>query len=475
MNNNGITLCTAALLSAFAASAQQPSQRPNVLFIAVDDLNDWVGCLGGYGGTVHTPNVDRLAAESILFEQAYCPAPMCNPSRAALWTGKRGSTTGVYGQTQQWDVNRADTTVSLMQQFKNNGYKVMGGGKVYHHAEWVHHDTAFDDYLPFRYSGHPEPADRRVAGFLRFGKVSYPEETMADYELASWTIERLQQTHEKPFMMVPGIFLPHSPWWVPQDYLDLYPLDEIVLPEVDEDDLNDVPEWGKRMADPENRYDPVIQSGLYREAVQAYLASISFADAQIGRILDALNSSPHKDSTIVVLWSDHGFHLGEKLHFAKSTLWQESARMPFMMRIPGVSPRVIGRAVDTIDTYATLADLCGLDLGGYRTDGVSMRQLIENPSLPWKPAITMLQRKNCSVRDDDWTYIRYADRTEELYHRTEDPLEHRNLAANPEFDSVKQRLRAALPKEFVYDAPLREGDSGYVPPSLRPGFEDTPY
>jgi arylsulfatase A-like enzyme len=399
---------------------------------------------------------------------------MCNPSRAAFFTGKRASSTGVYGQTQQWDVTRTDVT-SLMQQFKNNGYKVMGGGKVYHHADWVHQDPAFDECLPFHYSGSPEVKDRQTAGDLRFGVVSYNETEMMDYQTASFVIERLQLKQDKPFVMVPGLFLPHNPWWVPQKYFDLYPLDQIVMPEVKADDLDDVPEWGKRLADPTNRYDPVVKSEKVREAVQALLASISFADMQIGRMLDALDTSPYRDNTIVVLWGDNGFHMGEKLHFAKSTLWEESARIPFMMRIPGQVAQTIDRTVDTIDLYPTLVDLCGLDIGSYQPDGISMRPLIENPGIPWKPAITMLQRKNCSARDDEWTYIRYADRTEELYNRIKDPMEYNNLASNPEFDSVKDRLRAALPANFVYDAPLREGDKGYIPPSLRSGFEDTPY
>lgn len=202
----------------------QDSKKPNVLFIAIDDMNDWVNCLGGYAGTVHTPNIDALAQRGTLFTQAYCSSPMCNPSRVALWTGKRPSTTGVYGQYAQWDDNRT-TVKTTFQLFKENGYNVYGGGKIFHHGNEVHDDPAFDEPLPFTHSARPK--DDRKAGFMRYGKLYLAEEEMPDYKLVSWCIGKLNRPHDKPFVIVPGIFRPHTPLWVPEKFFDLYPLEEI--------------------------------------------------------------------------------------------------------------------------------------------------------------------------------------------------------------------------------------------------------
>jgi arylsulfatase A-like enzyme len=284
-------------------------------------------------------------------------------------------------------------------------------------------------------------------------------------------VQRLRRAEGIPFLMVAGLFHPHQPWWIPQHYFDLYPLDEIVLPEVRADELGVLPAWGRKLAGSPSEYRQVVDSGKWPELVQAYLAAVSFADAQVGRLLEALDHGPHRENTIVVLWSDHGFHHGQKHCFGKSTLWQAAARIPFILRLPGVVPATVNRPMDSIDIYPTLVDLCGLAIGGYALDGVSMRPLIDNPEAPWKPAVTELQRKNVAVRDEAWTYIRYDDRTEELYHRAVDPRERRNLAALPEYADVKQRLRVALPRSYAVDALPRKGDDNpYAPPALRPGF-----
>lgn len=449
-----------------AAAAKQP----NIVFIAIDDMNDWVGCLNGYSGKVHTPNIDALAEKGMLFTQAYCCSPMCNPSRTALWTGKRPSTTGVYGQYAQWDDNRT-TVKTLFQLFKDNGYDLYGGGKIFHHGKEVHPDPAFNEILPFAHSGPPEKA--RKAGFLRYGKLHISEEEMPDYQLVSWCIDKLNQPHEKPFVIVPGLFRPHSPHWVPEKFFDFYPLEKIRVPEIPANEFDDIPEEGRKLANREHRYDPVQASGKIAEFIQAYLASITFADSQVGRMVKAVENSPYADNTIIVLWSDHGYHLGEKFHFAKSTLWEESARMPCIMYVPGITDGTnCTQPMDSIDIYPTLADLCGITLQT-DIDGTSMVPLLKNPVIKWKPAVTMLQYKNVTVRSEDFRYIRYVDGSEELYDHRSDPGEHKNLAANPELKSEKEKLEKYIPENFVIDALPCPFHTGYIPPQIRDEFKRT--
>jgi len=441
-------------------SGKTKANRPNVLFIAIDDLNDWVGCLNGYPGKVHTPNIDRLAGKGVLFTNAHICASICNPSRAALWSGKRPSTSGIYNNEQHL-FECAPKTVTLAKLFHKNGYKVLGGGKVYHHAKWHWMDDGFDEYKPFRYA--PWPKDNKKVSYMRWGKLDGPMEQMPDYQLASFAIDHLNQKHDKPFLLIPGIFRPHTPLWTPRKYYDMYPLEDIVLPETIENDLDDIPPRGKSFANPK-WYDPFVKGGYTKEVIQAYLAAISFVDDQVGRIIDALEKSAYADNTIVVLWSDHGFHLTEKRHFFKMTLWEESTRIPFIMRVPGLTKpgAKCSRPIDTIDIYPTLADLCQIKLKKGAVDGVSIRPLLENPEAKWeKPALTFLTN-NVSVRGQRWRYIRYDDGTEELYDHDTDPHEWTNLASKPGHEKIKQRLAKWIPKKFAEPAPFREG---FIPPA----------
>ena len=466
-------LLTAVALGTLQYSFSEPAasqKKPNVLFIAVDDLNDWIGCLGGYPGTVYTPNIDRLAKQGTLFTRAYCSSPMCNPSRTALWTGKRPSTTGVYGQYSQWDDNRTQNK-TIFQHFKDNGYRIVGGGKIFHHGKEVHDDPAFDELFPFSYA--PYPNNEKTAGFLRYARHTIRKEEMPDDQLVSWCIEQLNRDDNKPFFMVPGIFKPHTPWWVPEKFFDLYPLDQIAVQATPNNEFDDIPEWGKKLADKEHRFNPVIDSGNAAEAIQGYLAAISFADHQIGRLLNALEKSPHANNTIVILWSDHGFHLGEKYHFAKSTLWEESTRIPFIIYAPGLNnAQVCDRPMDTIDIYPTLTELCGITPPS-GIDGISMVPLLKNLHMEWKPAVTMLQYQNITVRSEKWRYIRYVDGSEELYSHTKDPGEHRNLANLPEYKDIIQELSKSIPESFIINALPYPFHKGYIPPQIRDEFQQT--
>lgn len=459
------------ILSLCALSTQAAEVKPNVIFLCIDDLNDWVNCLSGYPGKVYTPNIDKLAKRGLLFTRAYPSSPMCNPSRVALWTGKRPSTTGAYGQYVQWDDTRVET-VTMMQRFRNAGYRVLGGGKIFHHGKEVHDDPAFHELRSFHYSGYPKGAQR--AGFLRYGITEYNNEKMHDHQLVSWCIDRLNKPQSKPFFMVAGLFRPHSPLWVPQTYFDLYPIEEIVEPEVPAHEMDDIPEIGLKMADSDKRYWPVKKSGKIKEVIQSYLASISFCDAQVGRLVDALGKSEHASNTIIVLWSDHGFHLGEKLHFAKSTLWEESGRIPFIVFDPRTMKEggICGRPMDSVDIYPTLLDLCDIKIP-LDIDGKSFKRLLKDPNAAWKPAVMMLQRNNVAIRSERFRYIRYEDGTEELYDHEKDPHEHKNISKNPEMRATIDALGEYIPKEWAINGLPYPYHKGYIPPLVLKEYQDT--
>jgi arylsulfatase A-like enzyme len=433
-----------------AADPPATAARPNVLFIAVDDLNDWVGFLGGYAD-VKTPNIDRLAARGMMFARAYCSAPACNPSRASLLCGVAPSTSGVYHNNQPWRKGLPNA-VTLPRYFMNNGYTVVGGGKIFH--------GGFPDSRAWNESFHPprdpQPPNRPVNGLPRtaqfdWGPVDEPDERMADYKIVDWAIEQLGRKREKPAFVAVGLHKPHLPWYVPRKYFDLYPLDTIKRPAAPADDLEDVPAVGRQMARPQADHRRVVDSKNWDKAVQGYLASIAFADAQIGRLIDALDKSPAADRTIVVLWGDHGWHLGEKQHWRKFALWEEATRVPLAIVAPGVTKpgTRCERTVSLIDLYPTLVELCGLPSKS-GLEGRSLRPLLADPTMKWdRPVVTTHGRGNHAIRSERYRYIRYHDGGEELYDHQADPLEHKNLAGDPKLAAVKRRLARFLPAADV--------------------------
>jgi arylsulfatase A-like enzyme len=428
--------------------------RPNVLFIAVDDLNDWISCLGGHPDC-RTPNIDRLAARGVLFERAYCAAPACNPSRTALLTGIRPSTSGVYVNANRWRQALPDA-VTLPQLFMAGGYRVVGGGKIFHGGQ---NDAAsWHEFFP--QGRDPGPAVRPANGIANtahfdWGPLAVDDDQMNDHRVVSWAVDQLQKDHDQPLFLACGIYRPHLPWYVPEEYFDQYPAESVTLPTIYEKDLDDVPPIGRRMARPGGDHRKVIQSNNWRQAVQGYLASIAFADAQIGRLVDALDASGHAEDTIVVLWGDHGWHLGEKLHWRKFSLWEEACRAPLVFVVPGVtepngrSPRT----VSFIDVYPTLAELCGLPSGEH-LEGATLRPLLADPDAAWdRPAVTTHGKDNHAVVSERYRYIRYADGTEELYDHEADPLEWENVASSPEHAAAKAGLAQWLPQTNVAAGP----------------------
>jgi arylsulfatase A-like enzyme len=445
-----------AILAGFVAFTLHAAESspPNILFIAVDDLNHWVGYLGR-NPQVKTPNIDRLAKKGVTFTRAYCAAPVCNPSRTAIMSGMRPSTTGVYHNPIDFRPHvTPDQTLNT--HFRKHGYFVAGAGKIYHGGagridEW-------DDYMRGGGGGEPKgKLENRSVGGIKFGVLDCTDEEMGDYKIASWIIAHLERKHDKPFFLACGFHKPHMPWNVPKKYYDLYPLDSIKLPPIQTNDLADLPPAGVKMARPTGDHADIVKAGKWKEAVQGYLAAISFLDAQVGRVIDALEKSPHATNTIVCFLGDHGWHLGEKEHWRKFALWEEATRAPFIWSAPGVTKPggICARTVDFMSIYPTLCDVAGVPLPKH-LEGASIKKLLANPSTQWDmPALTTHGFQNHAVRSEKWRYIRYADGGEELYDHEKDPYEWTNLASKPEFASVKEDLAKSLPTKNVAEPKRR--------------------
>lgn len=452
-------------LAGAAIAAARPAGRRNVLFIAIDDLNDWVGCLGGHPD-VRTPNLDRLAARGLLFTNAHCAAPLCNPSRAALMTGLRPSSTGVYDNNQPFrKAAVARGAVTLPQYFMANGYRVVGGGKIYHSS--FPDPESWQEYFPSQRQTQPPdpvPPQRPVNGIpnaahFDWGPLDVPDSEMGDWKVAEWARRELGRRHDRPFFLAVGFFRPHLPWYVPRKYFEMYPEEKVTLPLVKDDDLDDIPPIGRKFALAQGDHQKVIQYGQWRKAVQGYLASITFVDAQVGRVLEALDDGPNAQDTVIVLWSDHGWHLGQKLHWRKFALWEEATHNVLILAAPGVTRAGsrCSRPVSLMDIYPTLVELCELPPRG-GLEGVSLMPLVRNPAAPWeRPALTTYLRGNHSVRSERWRYIRYSDGTEELYDHLNDELEWHNLAGRPQYHAIKRELARWLPPADAPDSPQEGG------------------
>lgn len=433
------------MLTHGAASAETDNARKlNVLFIVVDDLNHWVGHLGRNPQT-KTPNIDRLAARGVAFSNAYCAAPLCNSSRAAALSGLRPFTSGVYHNRHDWRTV-IPSELTLPSVFRQAGYDTATAGKLFHG-----HFSRNTDWEESLKNAGEDPAPTGDTGLkaFPFSELDCTDEEMKDWRIAEYGIQQLRKTHERPFFLSLGFQKPHLPWNVPRKYFDLHPLNAVELAPIKDDDLDDIPPAGKKVAHDGKRQRSVAESGRAKEAVQAYLAAISFVDAQIGRVIDALDDSPYRDNTIIVLWGDHGWHLGEKQHWSKFTLWEEATRAPLIWVAPGVTTpgTVSHRIVDFMTIYPTLTDLAGIATPEH-VQGKSLCALLQNPDAPWdEPAITTFNRNNHAVRTQDWRYIRYSDGSEELYDERQDPHEWTNLAGDPDHAATKRELARFLPQQ----------------------------
>ncbi|MCO6452275.1 MAG: sulfatase-like hydrolase/transferase [Caldilineales bacterium] len=500
--------------SASAQARAAINDKPNVLIIMIDDM---AALRDVYGEQAITPNMDRLFAESMVFEDAHITAPVCNPSRISILTGLRPSSTGITSLAAEhvdWRTYMSDPNglayqnygpgigqiKTLYQHFRENGYWLGGAGKTFHSYEQLIAEPwdklaiwkfwpgiGWPQRMPLH--GMPEYLAQASTVDADWGAIDgevnaktglvYTEEDLPDHIILNDGLDLLASAPtDKPFMISVGFMLPHLPWYVPQRMLDLYPLDQIDLPETRADDLADIPPegvelvWqGGKYSDQQYIFDDDYQ---WRKAVAHYLASVSYVDEQIGKLLTALDDQGIADNTIVVLWSDHGYHIGEKAHLQKLTLWDVSTRVSFAIKVPGLTipDSSTDALVSAVDLFPTLVELAGLDMPtDFPRDGRSLVPLLANPQAYWPwPAMTTLGRwgwsltDRASLRTRGWSYIRYdlpntgPNRQEELYMRTTDPHEWRNLLSsrngNPAtYEGVRQYMELILRGQVKPDKP----------------------
>jgi arylsulfatase A-like enzyme len=479
-------LAACGILFLSSCSSQPPRRSPpNILIISLDDMNDWIGPMGGHP-QARTPHLDAFAENALTFRRAYTPSPSCNPSRTAMFSGKAPWVTGLYNNPQTWRHVVGDELM-MPEYFRKAGYWVAGAGKIYHGN--MPDPRGWDDYFPSPIKHMPDywlPVRDEKTGETRFAltdneiredspkdvtftmppfkgmyvafdfkPLPVSTEQTGDFSSVRWISEQLRRKHDKPFFLAAGIYRPHLPWYVPQEYFDKFPIEQVQLPAVLESDLDDVPEEGQRVA--RNRYhEHVVEAGLWREAVQGYLAAISYSDALVGKLLADLDASPYADNTIVVIFSDHGWQLGEKKHWRKFSLWEDVLNTVLMVRVPRGVPGlpagnhpggISNRNVSLMDVFPMLTELAGID----PKPGVSGRSivpLLRDPATRWDhPVVSVYGDRHYSVIQGDWHYIRYAAGGEELYSLADDPHEWQNLAGVPGHADRMAEMESFIPEE----------------------------
>jgi arylsulfatase A-like enzyme len=444
-------------------SGTTPKKPPNIFFIAVDDLNDWTS-LGKGHPQASTPNIQKLAERGLSFSNAHAAAPACAPSRAAVMTGIRPSTSGNYVNADSFTGNPIlNEALTMPEAFQRAGYNVAGTGKLYHrrHFRKELYGRGFDVYWPSKTRDSPkgsmETATKRPMADFGQGVMYWDwgplaphvkfEETK-DGQIVNWVVEQFREGKlEEPFFLGVGLIRPHLPFFAPQSYFDQFPIDEIVMPEFKEDDLEDVPDAGKAMGIDVGMHDLITGSGNWKSAVQSYLATTAFADDCVGRLLQSLHDSRFEENTIVVLWSDHGWQFGEKNHWSKFTLWERATRVTLVLAGPGiVEGRETDAPVNLLDLYSTIAQLAGLEVPVGQLEGRDLGPLLRDPDATWDhTSLTTYGSKNHSIRSRRWRYIRYEDGSEELYDHDADPNEWTNLATDPRYAEVIANLMQSLP------------------------------
>ena len=465
MNNilSIVAVFTLVCTSSLGWSKERTQENPNVLMIAVDDLNNWVGPLGGHPNT-KTPNLDRLAQRATVFSNAQASAPLCGPSRASIMTGLSPSTTGIYGDVKDNEIKAANAkakqAIFLSEYFKQHGYYTAAVGKIFHNGIASGSFDVFGGRVP-AFGPYPPKPLKWDRGGTNSDWGAFPErdEQMPDYDSANWLVEQLKKKHDKPFFIAGGFLRPHVPWTVPQKWFDMHPIDTIQLPPYLSNDLDDVPDIAKRIS--EYKMLPTTEWALanneWKNMVQAYLASISFVDFYIGKVLDALDASEYADNTIVVLWGDHGYDVGEKSRFAKMALWETSTRTTLIIRpINAQAKQLSGRPVSLLDIYPTLVKMFGLPKNPLN-EGNDITPLLSNHNAKWNhAAVTTFGPNNHAIKTDRFRYIHYEDGSEELYDHLSDPNEWKNLASNIDYKKIKKQMKKYLPKENAPWSPVSE-------------------
>lgn len=489
----GCVVCL--IVTCVVVTTSSAKEKPNVLFIAIDDLNDWIGCLDGHPQAL-TPNIDRLAARGLLFTNAHCASPACNPSRSTIFSGEMPWRTGVWSNESKKLVQLHRDKIVLSKAFAAAGYETLATGKLLHSEEanqaWFNQEFTPEqrwspltkkgtDYtkqeqaskgsdnprhvartadgrsvvLPLNRMPSDRNPDNKNGESFDWGPFDVPDSDMGDTQITDWAINKLNAGFDKPFFLAVGYYRPHIPLWAPKQYFQRFDGVEIQLPRILQNDLSDIGDTGRKWAVEAvtaGLHESVLKHNQWQEAVKAYLACTTFVDHQVGRLLDALDSGKYGTNTSIVLWSDHGWHLGEKQHWGKWTGWERSTRVPLMIVPPqniadkfAKSGQRCDAPVSLIDLYPTLTELCDVK-PPYELDGESLVPLLHNPQrITNRIVVTVFDKGNISLRNDVWRFISYADGSEELYNLKVDPNEWYNVVQDAENTKTVEQFRDAIP------------------------------
>ncbi len=458
----GVCLAVSSLVQMAQAQDAKQAARPSVLFLNIDDWNDWNSVLKGHPQAI-TPNLERFAKRSVTFTRAICSSPVCFPSRTSLFSGLHPSRTGAKSNPnggKPWRSYVPDA-LTLPKHLSARGWTTVGIGKNFHNGD----KDEFDRYVGRNKEPKPIPESyRNLNPSGRWGVAAVPTTEMPDYVSVSQGIKALESNPDSLFLSL-GIYRPHVPWVVPQEYFDRNPLETLLMPEHREDDLDDLPERFKTMAHNEAKFGPgyhdkLEAKGYDREKVQAYLACVSFADEQVGRLLDAWYASPHAENGYVILWSDHGYQLSEKEGWSKMKPWYDSSRVNLMVAGPGLAKGVFcDKAVSLLDLYPTLVELLELPAPPQPLDGNSLVPLLKNPHANWDQPVLMSSEAD-GIRYDvvlsnDYRMTRFATGETELYQLDSDPHEFTNLADDPGYAEIIDELSQHL--SFKETKPDKDG------------------
>lgn len=463
------------LYSVSFAKQKESGDKPlNIVMIAIDDMNNWVG---KWEGRAFTPNIDQLANDGVQFRNAHCVVPACNPSRVALLTGLRPETTGQYTNEGNFrDRENGANLVTLPQFLMSKGYETIEAGKIFHkqagtghtpHAQSDPQSWSYQYKTPTGTPGHnlyldSEKHAKWLMGSAEYDGIPYGEylrkfavwgaipekrEECGDWMSAEYCAEYLQEEHDKPFLLSCGIFRPHSPQLAPQKYFDMYPLDEIELPEIPENDMDDIPKSAQSNFSSGIARKIKSDTLEWKKAIQAYKACMTFADDCVGHLLESLENSDYADNTIVLFWTDHGWQLGHKDRWEKFSLWNQATNAPMIIKLPNQqNGGKVTEHVSFLDIYPTIVDLLGYKQPK-ALQGHSLKHLIEEPTSTWDyAAVTTYNKGNVSVKKGDWNYITYNNGDSELYNLQNDPLEYINLATDEQYIPIIEELKAYLPK-----------------------------
>ncbi len=462
-------LAIVAVLGLTALPTAHAGDKLNVLFIAVDDMNNDLGCYGH--PQVRSPSIDRLATRGVRFERAYCQFPLCSPSRVSLLTGLRPDTTKIFDLQTDFRKTTLPDVVTLPQTFRKHGYYAARVGKIYHYGNpgqigtnGLDDPQSWDERINPR--GRDKDEEKKIINYtpkrglgssLSLLAAEGTDEEQTDGKVAAEAIKLMEKHKDRPFFLAAGFYRPHCPYVAPKKYFDLYPLEQITLPKVLAKDRSNYLRPALASTNPWPIYQ--VEEAKAREAKRAYYGAITFVDTQVGKLLDALDRLKLTDKTIVVFWSDHGYHLGEHGLWMKQSLFEESARVPMIIAAPGQKARGTSssRTVELLDLYPTLADLAGLEAP--RTlQGASLKPLLNDPKAEWKrPAHTQVWRAGFpghSVRTERWRYTEWASGKQgvELYDHNADPKEMKNLAGEPKYAEVQKELQGLVRTNWPADS-----------------------